>query len=97
MTPYMWNIQLGFHTEVSRVQIPLMMAWALTIHKCQGMTLEKCVLHLERCFDPGQAYVALSRCKSLEGMQIVGWKGGAEIRADPVVQQFYASIKNTTM
>jgi len=94
VTPYTWTITLGHGLEVSRVQIPLMTAWALTIHKCQGMTLDKCVLHLERCFGYGMAYVALSRCKSLEGLQIVGWKRGAEIRADPLVETFYASIRN---
>ena len=93
ITPYTWTVQLGFRVEVSRVQIPLMTAWALTIHKCQGMTLEKCELHLERCFGFGMAYVALSRCKGLTGLQIVGWKGGKEIRADPVVDEFYRSIR----
>ena len=72
VTPYERTVQLGFRIEVSRLQIPLMMAWALTIHKCQGMMLDKTVF---QCFDYGQAYVTLSRCKSLEGMQIVGWKG----------------------
>ena len=86
-------MQLGWNIEVSRIQIPLMTAWALTIHKCQGMTLDKCVLDLSSCFGFGMAYVALSRCKSLEGLQIVGWKEGKEIRADPVVDQFYQSIK----
>jgi ATP-dependent DNA helicase PIF1 len=93
ITPYTWTITLGYRVEVSRVQIPLMTAWALTIHKCQGMTLEKCVLHLDRCFGYGMAYVALSRCKSLEGLQINGWKGGKEIRADPVLDEFYESIR----
>jgi len=69
-----------------------MSAWALTIHKCQGMTLEKCVLDLGRCFGYGMAYVALSRCKSLEGLEISGWKGGKEIQADPVVAEFYGTI-----
>jgi len=39
------------------------------------------------------AYVALSRCKSLEGLQIIGWKGGSEIQADPIVDGFYRSVK----
>lgn len=69
-----------------------MTAWALTIHKCQGMTLDKCILNLEQCFGFGMAYVALSRCKSLDGLQIQGWKGGAEIKSDPVVVEFYKSI-----
>ena len=72
VTRYEWTVQLAFRIEVSRVQIPLMMAWALTIHKCPGAMLVKTVF---QCFDYGQAYVTLSRCKSLEGMQIVAWKG----------------------
>lgn len=39
------------------------------------------------------AYVALSRSKSREGLRIIGWKGGKEIRADPVVEEFYKSIE----
>jgi ATP-dependent DNA helicase PIF1 len=86
-------MKLGWYMEVSRLQIPLMSAWALTIHKCQGMTLEKCMLDLGRCFGYGMAYVALSRCKSLEGLAIIGWKGGDEIKADPLVDEFYRSIR----
>jgi ATP-dependent DNA helicase PIF1 len=97
ITPYTWNMQIAYQVEVSRVQIPLMTAWALTIHKCQGMTLEKCVLNLASCFGFGMAYVALSRCKSLEGLQIVDWKYGKEIMADPVVVEFYKSIKEKTL
>jgi ATP-dependent DNA helicase PIF1 len=93
VTPYTWDMKLGPHINISRIQIPLMTAWALTIHKCQGMTLEKCVLDLSGCFGFGMAYVALSRCKSLEGLQIIGWRGGDEIKADPVVVEFYKSIK----
>jgi ATP-dependent DNA helicase PIF1 len=93
ITPYKWKVALDYRLDAYRIQIPLISAWALTIHKCQGMTLEKCEVNLNHCFGFGMAYVALSRSKSREGLQIVGWKGGKEIRADPVVEAFYKDIK----
>ena len=88
---------MSYCVEAKRVQIPLMSAWALTIHKCQGMTLERCRLHLDGCFGYGMAYVALSRCKNIDGLEIAEWKGGKEIRADPVVTKFYEGIRLHTM
>lgn len=49
-------------------QIPLRLAWAITIHKSQGLTFEKAVIDVQSSFAHGQTYVALSRCKTLEGM-----------------------------
>lgn len=49
-------------------QYPLRLAWAITIHKSQGLTFEKAIIDAEDAFTPGQVYVALSRCRSLEGM-----------------------------
>lgn len=49
-------------------QYPLRLAWAITIHKSQGLTFEKAIIDAEDAFSPGQVYVALSRCRSLEGM-----------------------------
>ena len=85
---------MDYGVEAKRIQIPLMSAWALTIHKCQGMTLDKCVLHLEGCSGYGMAYVALSRCRSIDGLEIAEWKRGREIRADPIVTKFYENIRN---
>lgn len=69
---------VDFTVEVNRVilanrrQLPLMLAWALTIHKCQGMTLTKAEIHLTKSWENGMVYVALSRVKSLEGAQVYG-------------------------
>ena len=60
----------------TRVQVPLVLAWALTIHKCQGSTLDCVQVDLAGCFSPGQAYVALSRAKSSAGLQVVNFSQG---------------------
>lgn len=57
---------------LSRKQIPLGLAWATTIHKSQGSTLDFASVQVAGAFDPGQAYVGLSRCKSTDDMQVLG-------------------------
>ena len=53
-------------------QVPLRCAWAITIHKSQGMTLDRAVMDLRRTFAPGMGYVALSRVERLDGLYLGG-------------------------
>jgi ATP-dependent DNA helicase PIF1 len=72
--------------------IPLKPAWALTIHKSQGMTLNRASLSLKNIFSAGQAYVALSRVRNLEGLELVDWDPKS-VFANPKVKEFYDSWK----
>lgn len=85
-----WEVKAGDEVLASRSQFPLRLAWCITVHKSQGMTLDKIRVYLDRAFEPGQSYVALSRVKTLDGLFIETTKTGA-IHAHPDALAFYAA------
>ena len=79
---------------LSYKKIPLKYAWALTIHKCQGMTLDLCIMDIgSNIFAPGQIYVALSRVKSLDGLYLLNFNH-KKIKTMRIVKDFYAKYEN---
>ena len=69
-------------------QYPIKLAWAVTVHKCQGLTFDNIIADLRDSFAPGQVYVALSRCTSLEGLVLKSTLNRNVIKTDPHVLKF---------
>ncbi len=75
-----------------RIQIPLILAWALSIHKSQGQTLNYVKVDLSKTFEYGQVYVALSRATSMKGLQVIGFNS-RKITPNIKVKQFSMQLK----
>ncbi len=82
------------HTEVTATytQIPLKLAWAVSIHKGQGLTFDEVCIDAEHSFTFGQVYVALSRCRTLNGIHLISPIMYQKIMADEIVKSYIQNI-----
>lgn len=103
VTPEKWeNIKYSLDNDTKQItevvegtftQYPLKTAWAITIHKSQGLTFDRVIIDAARSFSHGQVYVALSRCRTLEGVVLCSPLRFTSIKSDKTVIDFTREIE----
>ncbi len=87
--PDEWTVEEIGRVKAKISQIPLRLAWAITVHKSQGMSLDEAVVDLSQVFEYGQGYVALSRVRRLKGLHLLGWNDHAfKVHPDVLTKDF---------
>lgn len=95
--PEVWETKVGARLVASRTQVPLGLAWALTIHKSQGMSIDLLEVALASAFADGQVYTALSRARRPSGLRLLDDPTKARITASKEAASFYASLTAPTV
>jgi ATP-dependent DNA helicase PIF1 len=90
-----WSIEENGKIKATILQVPLRLAWAITVHKSQGMTLDTAVMDLSDAFVRGQWYVALSRVRSLDGLLLRGYNT-TSLQIDPRVREYDEVLRATS-
>jgi len=90
-----WKLDEDGRTRAEVVQLPLRLAWAITIHKSQGMSMDSAEIDLSRSFTPGMGYVALSRVRSMDGVYLTGINQMA-LSLHPLIFEFDADLRSNS-
>ncbi len=95
LEPMEWTVEDNNKVLARFVQIPLRLAWAMTVHKSQGMSLESALIDLRQAFEFGQGYVALSRVRRLSGLYLLGFNAQS-LRVHPLVLESDEHFRNAS-
>ncbi|HET8709567.1 MAG TPA: HRDC domain-containing protein [Candidatus Saccharimonadales bacterium] len=93
--PHSWTLEEDGRKRAEIAQLPLRLAWAITIHKSQGMSLDAAEIDLSRSFTPGMGYVALSRVRSIDGVFLAGINQMA-LAMHPQIFEFDAALRTAS-
>ena len=93
--PETFEVELYLVGVARRKQVPLRLAWALTVHKAQGQSLDRVTVDLRGCFEQGQAYVALSRARETKGLEVRNYSPSS-VRSNLLASKFHLAVDTKT-